>query len=651
MIFRGNIFFSFPSQIISVVTSFFDKEKWEELDGRGIKKRHVWIIAVIGLLLYASTIDNSFHLDDYYRVYKNPGIEKLWPISRHFTDPSTMASIPRIQAYRPLLPLTLSINYAVDGYYFRGYHIINITIHILATIVAYFLILELLSQAEIFKSKRREWLAFSTAILFLIHPVSGIPVNYICARDLLMVELFSMYALYRYIRMRRTGEKSWPIILAAFTLALLSKGNAVAIPGLILTYEWTLRRQFILKPEPWLRALPFIVIVVAYFTFTRFYLGFSELENVIKTNVPAWIYTVTQMKLHLFHYARNFFWPLSIHLDPYIIPSKQLDPAALTGFLFILFTLYIAIRFWKRDPLTSFSIFAYWILLVPTSSFIPFFAFAVDYRPYPSSIFLYLLVCRGAFTYLDKNRLIIAFTTIFFYFSAVSLYQNYIWRTDESLWRYSLSKTGSPLAHLNYAMSIKDIKLREYHLRKTLEMNPTYVLAKTNLGLLLIEKSDYEEGLSLMIEAVKLKPEWEQTKKWLRTGLEKIDKLAGSNQTVELLGWKAEAHYLLGQYTESISILKKVIENGNGRDRDYFLLGYAYQNAGLFYDSIKAYKNLADKNSSNYQVYFNMGFSQMMVGEYDDAIHNFQKVVKLNPSLDEARKLIATCIAKKGDSR
>jgi hypothetical protein len=64
--------------------------------------------AALGLTLLAgpvcaNTLGNGWHLDDYYRVLDNPGIQSVGPVGRHVIDPTTSASLDRIRQYRPLL--------------------------------------------------------------------------------------------------------------------------------------------------------------------------------------------------------------------------------------------------------------------------------------------------------------------------------------------------------------------------------------------------------------------------------------------------------------------------------------------------------------------------------------------------------------------
>ncbi|NIQ00767.1 MAG: hypothetical protein GWM98_10525, partial [Nitrospinaceae bacterium] len=138
------------------------------------------LIAGITGLVYSNTLKNGFHLDDFDRVVDNPGIHKVFPLTRHFVDVWTMSTLVENRSFRPLLPLSLSLNYAVGGDSLPGYHLVNIGIHALSAILVYFLGLELLIQSGALQESpgRRKGTALAAALIFAVHPVSGYPVNY-----------------------------------------------------------------------------------------------------------------------------------------------------------------------------------------------------------------------------------------------------------------------------------------------------------------------------------------------------------------------------------------------------------------------------------------------------------------------------------------
>ena len=89
----------------------------EAVDGPGRERRETWLAAALLVLLpalvFANTLRNGYHLDDFYRVVGNPELERFWPPHRHFLDPRTSATLPHLVQYRPLLPLSLSVDVAL----------------------------------------------------------------------------------------------------------------------------------------------------------------------------------------------------------------------------------------------------------------------------------------------------------------------------------------------------------------------------------------------------------------------------------------------------------------------------------------------------------------------------------------------------------
>jgi hypothetical protein len=66
-------------------------------------------------LAFANALDNGFHMDGLVRIQSNAEIRRVRPVGRHFGDPATLTSFSQLRAFRPLVPLTLSIDVAVSG--------------------------------------------------------------------------------------------------------------------------------------------------------------------------------------------------------------------------------------------------------------------------------------------------------------------------------------------------------------------------------------------------------------------------------------------------------------------------------------------------------------------------------------------------------
>ncbi|MFC1595781.1 tetratricopeptide repeat protein [Candidatus Margulisiibacteriota bacterium] len=609
-------------------------------------------LIVLACLVYANTLHNTFQLDDHYRVLNNPGIQQVWPLTRHFVDPSTMCSLPRIVQYRPLLPLTLSFDYAIGKENPVSYHVFNIGLHTIASLIVFLLCLELLLQSGALRLKyaSRFWPALAAAALFLIHPVSAIPVNYICARDLLLMQVFLMASLLAYFRMRRLGDTfwRWALVLVLYILALLSKTNAVVIPAVVLLYEWIMRGRKFKDPAGWLKALPFIATVAGFFAYIRFVLKFSDYANLTSNTGPSFGYAITQLKVHLYHYAYNFVWPFRLRQVPFVEKVTLADPGMWLGLFFVLSTLYFAWRTRKKSPLLSFCVMTYWALISLTSSIFPIIHKAVHYRPYTSSVFLYLMLAAMAFAALKRRTFFICCLIVITFFSAVTVKNNLDWRTEERLYAHSVKYGGGDLAHVNYAMSVSDLKLREKHLRHALKLTPNYIVPKINLGLLLVNRGDNQTGLQLLQTAVAQDPKRAQSHFWLSRGYFLSQKypeaLASVREAARLnpgqprnLYEAARQNQLTGRYKDSIKYLQAIIAKNPGYKNAGLLLGFAYQKLKMEEEAILVYRQYLNHKPADYQAHFNLAYAYMEKGEYQKAISGFKKVLELKPDYREAR--------------
>ena len=282
---------------------------------------------------------------------------------RHFVDPSTMSTLPQITQYRPLLPLTLSLNYAIHGDSLPGYHLVNLALHLVTSVLVFFLCVELLRhwRHEPLPSDRAHVAATVTALLFAIHPVSGILVNYISGRDLLMMQLFLLASFLAYVRMRRLGASGWrlSLVLLLFVLSLLSKTNGVALPVLIFTFEIVLNRQRVSARAPWLQTLPFVAVVGSFFLFTEKVLAFSDFSKLGFGQGGPHVYPLTQARVHLTEYLFNVFWPLKVRQAPEALLAHSLfEPWVLLGALTILASLVLALVLRRRRPVIAFCVLA-----------------------------------------------------------------------------------------------------------------------------------------------------------------------------------------------------------------------------------------------------------------------------------------------------
>ena len=622
-------------------------------------KLHLGLLVVAVIAVFANTLDNSLQLDDAYRVAANPEVERFWPPWRHFTDPRTSTSLPQIETYRPLLPLSLSLGNAVaDGLgidRLTVYHLGNIALHLATCLLLYLLFCELLIHRSGLDRPRGQLrsAAFAGALLFAIHPISGVPVNYISGRDLLMMLLFVSASLLVYVRMRRLGDSigGWVAALGLFGLSLLAKQNAVLLPLLVLLFEIGPGGRSPRSLRRWLGAAGYAGVVAGFFVWTEGVLGFSDVTMVTGPELSPWLYALTMARLHLFHYLRNAVWPFRIRPQPEIEPAAALlDPGVLAGIAFVVLTLALAWRLRRTAPLVSWSIAGYWLLFAPTSSIWPFYDLAVDYRQYPSLAFLMLALAAGLAALSPGRRLALAAVgAVALYLGVSTIYLNPVWRTEESFWRQSVRYGASPLGHMNYARSVqaRDPELAERHYRLALESSPDHVYARINLGMLYLETGRTEEGLSELRSTVERAPEWAIAHHWLGRGLRRVGAMeeayAASRRAADLDPRNLEYQYQAGydlylqqQPAASLVYLERVV----ARDPDYelslFLAALAQQQLGRWDEAEAGYRRFLERRPGYAQAWFNLAHGLMEEGRHEEAVAGFEEALRLEPEAQRA---------------
>ena len=87
--------------------------------------------------------------------------------------------------YRPILLLTYCINYALGGYDVIGYHIFNVLIHICNS---------LLLRAVVIGLGYSSGAGLLAGVLFVVHPLTTEPVNYISSRSDSLAAMFYLGA-------------------------------------------------------------------------------------------------------------------------------------------------------------------------------------------------------------------------------------------------------------------------------------------------------------------------------------------------------------------------------------------------------------------------------------------------------------------------
>ncbi|HZP59876.1 MAG TPA: hypothetical protein VFB27_06085, partial [Opitutaceae bacterium] len=150
------------------------------------------LLVLAGLATYLNSFAGPFIFDDELWITKNPSIRQLWPIGSVLWPPSGA-----IYCGRPVLNLSLAVNYAWGGTGVGGYHAFNLAVHLVAGLALFGIVHRtlLLSRNEIWRAQAAR-LAFFAALLWLVHPLQTESVTYVIQRAEALMGMFYLLTLY-----------------------------------------------------------------------------------------------------------------------------------------------------------------------------------------------------------------------------------------------------------------------------------------------------------------------------------------------------------------------------------------------------------------------------------------------------------------------
>ena len=183
----------------------------------GNRKIHMLLFAVIGIMLYVSTLPYPFVFDDRVFLLNNPLIKH----SGGFFDLLDLNDflpeyLPRVNdvdmvtsfAMRPIAYITFRFNYILGGENPAGYRAVNIVIHIANAMMLYYLLRAVISL-RLGGVATGGYLAipFFTGLLFLVHPLHTESVTYVTQRFTSLGTFFYLGTILLYLLSRLSTSK------------------------------------------------------------------------------------------------------------------------------------------------------------------------------------------------------------------------------------------------------------------------------------------------------------------------------------------------------------------------------------------------------------------------------------------------------------
>jgi tetratricopeptide (TPR) repeat protein len=596
------------------------------------------LIVAIAVLAYSNTFQVPFLFDDIQSIRDNARIRSLLPLT------SSMSWQPQTAvAGRPVVCLSLAVNYAISGLEPWSYHVFNLLVHVLNALLLWGILRRVFERSAL-GARRAAPLAFAAALLWVAHPLQTEAVTYIVQRTELLFAFFLLLTIDCVIRAADSpGRGVWRLMaVIACALGMGSKEVMAAAPllGLLfdrifLAQQWreVLRRRGILHAA--LMATWIIAAALAGTSPRSATAGFG-------VEISPWHYLLTQAGV-IVHYLRLavFPYPLSLDYSDWAI-AKNIGDVALPAAVIVTLLGLTAWALWKK-PALGFAGVWFFLILAPSSSFVPIATEVVAERR----------------MYLPLAAVVVC---------AVLLFDFVIGQLLRDSPQQTWVKLGSTAVIVSTWAVATFARNRDYRDELTLwldvaEKRPLNATARHNIGVILNQRGQTETAQRYFAEAMRLRPDLKAA--YLNTqGIE----LARAGKLTEAIAryeealrivpdlasarsnW-AQALFRLGRVDEAMAQYEMALKLAPYDAATQYHLGVALLSAGKTDDAIRHLREAIKIKPDAELAHGALGRAWVLSGNLGDGVKHLREALRLNPDLHPALNDLARVLATAGNAK
>lgn len=633
------------------------------------------ILGLSALVAYRNSFEAPFVFDDHPSIQANPTIRSLWPLSGPLSPPGNGASVTG----RPVVNLSLAVNYALGGLEVRGYHVMNLVLHILTGLTLWGVLrrtlrlgvvgLPLLSRQSLATAdagrpsgdaarrlapalqENHELAAWTMALLWLVHPLLTESVVCVVQRTEVLGGLFYLLTLYCFIRAADSADTGRPeggrgsdppsrpvkdrsyLIWAILTVltclvGMASKEIMASVPLMALLYDRTFVSgsfRTAWQRRKWL----YVAMATTWLLLAWLMLNNQQRGRTVGfgLGVTSWEYLLTQCQA-LTTYLKLSFWPHPLVVDYGAPVVKSLGEVWWRGLIIVALLGGTVAALWRR-PVLGFVGAWFFVILAPSSSFIPLTTQTIaEHRMYLPLIAVLVLTVGLGVRWLGRPALIV-FLVLATGAGVLTVRRNLDYRDDLTLWLDTVAKhpvnsralAGVATAYFNRGNLIEARRFYEESLR----LDPASAAKQYNLGLALGALGDVDGAIRYYREAIRLVPQY------------------GAAH-----GNLAAALVQRGEFEEAIPHLKAAIIAMPELPTTHFTLGLAMAGLGRPEGAMVAYEEALRLDPNYAEARLNLGILLAQQGRLPEALTQLTEVVRQQPKLAAAHANLGIALAESG---
>ena len=483
--------------------------------------------------------------------------------------------------YHPLTILVYAVQYNMFELNPFPYHLTNVILHLLNTILVFWFI---------YKLSGKYLPALITALLFGIHPLHVESVSWISETKDVLYGFFFIISLILYLKYRENKKLSiYALSVAMFILSCLSKGMAVTLPMVLILIDYYYEKKFSLK-QIYNKIVFFAIALIFGIVAIKSQVSGEGIYNISAYNT---IDKITFPFYALLIYLYKMFLPINLAII-YSYPLKETGSIPIEYFLspiiFIALCAIVYIYGRKNYKLVFGTLFYLFTIAIVIQILPVGINIASERYFYISSIVeLFINKCPSL-----KNIGFGIGILVLLILAYLSFERTKVWENSLTLWSDLLDKHPN-IANIDKAYygianhyykteNIKDpaiIKSRQdsaiKYFKGAIFKNPNNEKALNNLGNAYYQRQQYDSAYIYYNKLVTIKPNY-------TLGLQNM----------------GNYYYVKGQFDTAIEYYNRILKIDPNYALSYYTLGLVFQSKSLTNTNIaNRYNSMGDVKKAN----------------------------------------------------
>lgn len=622
------------------------------------------VLAVVTLMVavslaYLHCARVPFIFDDRPGIERNDSIRHVWPLTIPLQPPVTAAGA----AGRPIVNLSLAVNYAIGGLNPSGYHVANVAFHIVAALLLCGVVGRTLARVPAWRSRART-LALAIALLWAVHPLVTESVVCVIQRNEILASIFLLGTLYAFIRSTESSDHrvAWQIGSMACCLAgMATKETMVGAPLIVLLYD----RAFVAgaaKNALSSRWRYYAALAATWLLLAALVAGHHERAGTVGFDLGTspWRYLVTQ-----FHaialYLKLTLWPHPLVLDYGFALVPRLSDVGPQAILIVGIAIGTA---WAVARNRRWAVIAacFFVLLAPSSSILPLTTQTIaEHRMYlplacvvvGAVLALGLVLRRSAWVTIIALPLIV-----------LTGQRVHVYSSEESIWADTIAKQPS---NARAWSSLANVYVREERWQeaadlyaRAVQLRPDYADAQNDDANVLMHLGRPADAVSHYASAARLKPEDDDiavnyADALVATGaldraapvLQEV--LTRNPQSFRALSSQGDTWLKLNRPADALPFFLRAVEVQPESGVAHNNAAVALMNLGRYGEAVKHYRAALRQMGGVALIHHNLALALDGAGRIAESVAEENEALRLDPAMTRAQEHLAELQQRAGN--